>query len=454
MQNQLRRIACVVGVIIAVMVLSFQDASAVPSFARQTGQNCNACHTVFPELTPLGRSFKLGGYLMTQSNKPYEFPPPIAAMAQISYTHTRMSQPPGTIDDNWATRITSRGNNVVSIPQQLSLFYGGRIAYNVGAFVQATYDGPDNAVALDNTDIRFANAATVFGKKFVYGISVNNNPTAQDVWNSTPAWGFPSAASGIAPTPAAATLIDGTLGQQVGGLGVYALWNNLVYAEATLYRTASHGIAGWMGAGTHTDTVVDDLAPYWRVVLEHRWEKAHSLSVGTYGIVANVFPDGRSNGPTDKFTDIAFDAQYQYIVNRHVFSVQTTWIGEDQDWHASFARGDTANKSDNLHTFRANANYYYRGNLGTMGGTVGYFSTTGDRDLLLYAPGALEGSKTGKPNSDGFILEADYLPWEKGKISLQYTIYNSFNGAHSNYDGAGRNASDNNTIYLLVWLMF
>jgi len=34
---------------------------AVPSFARQTGMACAACHTVFPELTPFGREFKLNG---------------------------------------------------------------------------------------------------------------------------------------------------------------------------------------------------------------------------------------------------------------------------------------------------------------------------------------------------------------------------------------------------------
>jgi hypothetical protein len=37
---------------------------AVPSFARQTGMACAACHTVFPELTPFGREFKLNGYVL------------------------------------------------------------------------------------------------------------------------------------------------------------------------------------------------------------------------------------------------------------------------------------------------------------------------------------------------------------------------------------------------------
>jgi len=37
---------------------------------------------------------------------------------------------------------------------------------------------------------------------------------------------------------------------------------------------------------------------------------------------------------------------------------------------------------------------------------------------------------------------------------LQYVVYFQFNGAHSNYDGFGRNASENNTLYLLSWFAF
>ena len=48
--------------------------------------------------------------------------------------------------------------------------------------------------------------------------------------------------------------------------------------------------------------------------------------------------------------------------------------------------------------------------IGDFGGSAGYFSTTGNSDSLLYAPNPVDGSRTGKPNSDGFILELDYLP--------------------------------------------
>ena len=56
-----RRLLFVV-VILAAVVLGVRDAHAVPSFARQTGLACSACHTVFPELNAFGRAFKLHGY--------------------------------------------------------------------------------------------------------------------------------------------------------------------------------------------------------------------------------------------------------------------------------------------------------------------------------------------------------------------------------------------------------
>jgi hypothetical protein len=37
---------------------------------------------------------------------------------------------------------------------------------------------------------------------------------------------------------------------------------------------------------------------------------------------------------------------------------------------------------------------------------------------------------------------------------VNYTGYSKFNGTTTNYDGALRNASDNNTVYTAVWLNF
>ena len=44
-------------------------------------------------------------------------------------------------------------------------------------------------------------------------------------------------------TPAASTLIDGGLAQQVAGLAAYAFWQRSVYAEFGFYRTADGALS-------------------------------------------------------------------------------------------------------------------------------------------------------------------------------------------------------------------
>jgi hypothetical protein len=69
----LRRIA-LLGLAAAGHFLPFTDALAVPSFARQTGFECVACHVSWPELTAVGRQFKLGGYTLIKPVTPGERP--------------------------------------------------------------------------------------------------------------------------------------------------------------------------------------------------------------------------------------------------------------------------------------------------------------------------------------------------------------------------------------------
>jgi hypothetical protein len=443
-------IFCAVGLAV---LLSIRDSQAVPSFARQTGLSCTVCHTVWPQLTDFGRTFKLEGFTFSTESPSGRWYPPVAGMLQLSFTSLDSNQ--GVLTngvapfDNAEDSATDQWN----LPQQASIFYGGKIIDHLGALAQLTYDGTANAVALDNTDIRYARTFRAGGKDLTIGGTINNSPTVEDLWNSTPVWGFPFAASAVAPTPAAATLIDGTLGQQVGGIGAYASWANFVYGALSVYGTTKAGLPRPLGAGTTPDTITDGALPYWRLSLYHQFGK-HSLEVGTYGLTANVYPSGTDSGPTDSFTDYAFDGQYQFISNPHQFTFRVTWIHEDQDYKASYPLGDTTNSSDTLETFKINAGYFYTTRYGVFGGYGGYFSTTGTTDPTLYAPDPVDGSATGSPNSNGFILEANWLFKDKYKLSVQYTMYQKFNGAETNYDGFGRNASDNNTLYMLLWLMF
>jgi hypothetical protein len=138
-----------------------RPAVALPSFARQTGFECAACHVAFPELTPTGRLFKLKGYRMQGGDSPL---PPIAGFLLPAFTHTQAGQP-GGLPPNF-------GANSNFALQQASLFYGGAISSDlgIGAFAQATYDSASNRVGWDNIDIRFARAGTIGDWDFVYGL--------------------------------------------------------------------------------------------------------------------------------------------------------------------------------------------------------------------------------------------------------------------------------------------
>src|ERR1700761_3451290 len=89
------RLLCILIAVLSAAVFS-QPARAVPSFAAQTGQPCSACHigSFGPQLTPLGRAFKIGGYTQGGGEGPLA-DIPLAAMAITSFTHTNTAQPDG-----------------------------------------------------------------------------------------------------------------------------------------------------------------------------------------------------------------------------------------------------------------------------------------------------------------------------------------------------------------------
>ena len=57
---------------------------------------------------------------------------------------------------------------------------------------------------------------------------------------------------------------------------------------------------------------------------------------GAYGLRVNLFPDNTMPfTPTDKYTDTAVDAQYQYITQENTITGQFTHIHEDQNYRAN-----------------------------------------------------------------------------------------------------------------------
>ncbi len=426
--------------------LAAGPAAAVPSFAVQTGQPCNACHVggFGPQLTPFGREFKMNGY----TTRAIPFNVPVSAMAVASYIRTQKDQPsrpaPGY----------STNNNLTL--DQASLFIAGGLGSHLGAFFQTTYDGVAKAFHWDNLDVRATTTTKVKGANVVLGATLNNGPTIQDAFNTLPAWGYPYTSSGLAPAPGAAPLI-GHLAQNTLGLTGYVWVNSEVYAEFGGYQSPGANFLTRVGVDAFDPGNIRGTAPYARIAYQKNFGDKN-FEVGAFGLWASLYPGrDQSVGVADHYSDTGLDASFQYFPpNKDVITVNGRYTHESQRLDASQALGLSQNRTDALNDIRLDASYYWRNQIG---GTVGAFNTWGSADTLLYAD-----NRTSKPDSSGFIFQLDGTPFGAGgsplgprfnmRVGVQYTLYTRFDGAGPNFDGSGRNASDNNTFRVFTWLAY
>ena len=446
-----RPFLCLIAAGTVILILSTcHDTQAVPSYSRQTGLPCASCHYAPPELNAFGRKFKLDGYVfktkpeVADDKKDHNSALhlleafPLSVVFDTSFTSTKSPQP-----------AAQNGN--LQFPQDISLFLAGAWGSHVGSFAQVTYTAQGNHFNWDNTDVRYANNHDLFGKPFTYGITFNNNPTVEDLWNSTPAWGFPFTASNVSPTPTPKAIINGSLAQDVAGLGGYGMWNEHFYAGGTIYRSQHLGGAE-PNPGTGFGFNIRGMAPYWRVV----WQtttKNNSLEIGGYGMHVKSSP-GAITGPTNSYTDWAVDFQYDRIIprfKRDVLSFRGSYIRENSSLDATFGAGGASLIRHHLNTVQGNAEYHYGTKLSR---TVGWFSVTGTPDPLFYAQAPVCGSANGDPRSNGYTLNLSWWPEQNIDLAVQYTGYLRFNGGAANYDGAGRAAGGNNAVFLLARFVF
>ena len=235
--------------------------------------------------------------------------------------------------------------------------------------------------------------------------------------------------------------------------------NNHYYLELGGYRGLSNQWLKNLGPGADASPHLSGFAPYWRAAVQSS-TGPHSYSVGTFGIDARVQADP-TQPEKDHFTDYGFDATYQYTGDaKSIVSANASLIHERQNLAATFASGGSDRLDSNLDFLSVDLSYSYDR---TWVGAINAFTTTGSTDATLYAPGSLSGSNSGSPDSSGYRLQAEYVPfgklnsparpWLNLRLGLQYTGYTKFNGGSTDYNGDGRNASDNNTLFAFFWVI-
>ena len=418
---------------------------AVPSFAEQTGQSCVACHAggQYPELTPYGRLFKLTGYTSGQRAVP------LAVMAVADYTATQNANDPNVKLDRSA------------MLNSVSVFLAGKVSDNIGGFAQYTHTLHDTQDAnlnwlghtgADNFDLRYADRSIDANKDVIWGVTLNNNPSVQDVWNSAPAWSHPYLSPSQSYGLPASTLLEGALAQQVAGIGAYAFVNQNFYAEITSYQTAKDALSFLSygnGAGNpdHPLSYLDGNALYWRLAYTKTWD-ASNVMVGAFGLDAKVLPlDGgfmpQFGTGSAHYKDVGLDAQYQYLLSPHTFTAQLRALTETIDDSSGLAYSDGA---ANLKTWLAKASYVYQEKYGV---SLSYRSVAGSPDTAAYAA-----SSSLVPDSEVWTPEFFWLIRQNLRLGVQFNVFTKYLGASSNYDGAGRNANDNNNAYVYLWAAY
>lgn len=464
-------------VLIVLFISPFQHVQATTSFARQTGEPCTACHmqAYGPWLTQYGQKFKLDGYVAGHANKLPDVINPLAVEVVGSVTNTQQKNGGDPYYAN-STGHSNPNNNVVT--DWAAVYYTGRITDKIGSYLQMNISPQTGqSVSLAMADIRVADHATIQGNEITYGLTVNNSPTMSDFWMTTPAWMYPYTQSSMTIHPAAQPWLQALMeGANTAGSTAYMMINNHLYLEAGGYTSQSkemaNGLGVWKNGSQCTEPqcgLIDGGAPYWRMFLQHS-VGAHTMMIGTYGMAANVIPYYNMGMGANYYVEYNADANYSYMMDdSNMLMAMVKYTHDSMNMGASQVQEFSSNNSNYLDSVMMMGMWTYKQ---TYNLTVGWNYMKGSSDIHLYNGAgdgfngvqAISGSANGSPNTNSFLFEADYVPFGKGsfaadpylnvRLSLQYWAYTEFNGAAKNYDGAGRNATGNNTLYFVGNMMF
>ncbi|OIQ72849.1 oxygen-dependent choline dehydrogenase [mine drainage metagenome] len=335
-----------------------------------------------------------------------------------------------------------------------SVFIGGKITDNIGAFTQITIDkyafnSSTNSyydqIGADNMDFRYADRFVSPGNDLIVGVSLNNNPSVSDPWNTAPAW----MQYVPVPSPTSSSFIDGNApypgyasSGNLAGITAYTYWNQTLYGEIGSYHTSKH-LFHFMSAGA-TGSTLKGFNPYWRLAYTKQWG-AHYLMLGTSGMVANVYDNTSDPAVTDHYRDVGLDAQYQFLLDPHSVTMQLAYMHERHRYPDSAANQpatyfDAAgnplantNAVDTTNILRAKLTYVYEAK---YGGSLGFFNRTGSTNtnsnvqtagydstgVLTAASDVASANLSGNPGTRGVTYEAFWTPIQYARIGLQYLL--------------------------------
>jgi hypothetical protein len=371
-------------------------AWAVPSFARQKNKPCTACHTMWPRLNSAGREFKELGYTDMASDSAriendnldlLRFGPPLS-VSVISFPYAK----------------TTGSKASSAIPDEVAIFFAGRITPNVGAFVEPKWARDSGQFSLElvklGTGMKLPSHDTV-GLTFVKG-----DATAADPYNT-----IRFTAYHVVHTPAI-FLPDG---RPSGGdlFNLSDTENEGLVAGGMFFNGVYAAVGGFRGDGAASDVISDPLDVSARLVFERAFTGEFVGSLGGYYYGGKQRYDHTGDpvaGPAyeSSFHRYAADLQLQYDAAPHLFEAVGVYLtGKDEGvWDGAGASGDLSFKG-----YYAELSYFYERQYGL---TVGYDHLTSDEDPSL--------------DKKGPTVNITYLPWLNTKLALEYNSFKRAEG--------------------------
>lgn len=424
--KRLMRLDLVARGLLALATLAFTAmAHALPSYARQTGQPCVACHVggYGPQLTPYGIRFKLGGYTETNGHADEL---PLSAMVAGGRSRYQDGEGHRIHSDDLA---------------EASVFLAGRWSEHVGSFAQVTYDGVEHHVSIDQVDVRLARVAKLAAHDAIVGVSFNNKPSVQDPFNTLPVWRFPFITSPFGNDTGAPFLGIGNAETKVGGISGYAFVDDSLYAEAGVYESLPPGVQRRLGIPTDDTQAFGRLrgAPYVRIAYTADM-RTQAFSVGAFGFNGTL-SDRDTGALIGRYRSSGLDASYLYLgTRRHVFTVNGSLLRERQLLPGGDDPGSRVGNT--LHEAQLMGSYHYAGTYGVSLGRFASRSTdgrSGNRGSVVQ----IDWTPFGKESSWG-------APWANLRLGAQWVGY-------SRYIDEGtvlEHPSERSTSYLFAWTSF
>src|SRR3990172_6944375 len=138
----MKRVILSLACVLAVTAIT-PEAFAIPSFSRQASMTCKACHSQHVLiLNGFGQAFKAGGYPMMGTQGKVEgerlsIPNTLNASMLLE---ARYQNSNGANTDAIPGDTTNSGQ--WQVPEEFSLFFGGRIAETIGFFFEGNTAAP------------------------------------------------------------------------------------------------------------------------------------------------------------------------------------------------------------------------------------------------------------------------------------------------------------------------